>query len=292
MANFCSKCGRPLADGEVCNCQFTSATPGQNISGENTTQQQVPFVNANQDPVSGGMPNQQGVPSQMPYQPAQPSAFSMFMNRLGYVLKNCITRPVDTFRSYASAGDFKVGLTFIGIEALAFGFFMLALFANIDSSIGGLTNMMGSSASSIGLGMPLASAFFLSFFLVVAFAFAFSGLLTLFGKVVFKSEITYKQALCVTGTKSLAAAPFWIVAIIILFLNISWGILFGGFGTILAYLYSYITFDEITSIDKNKKLYAMFFSFIALSIVMTIVINLTYKLYLPSSLRVITNFLG
>ena len=43
---FCTKCGRPLQDGEVCNCQTENAQPqAENVQAENAqpqTEQQTP----------------------------------------------------------------------------------------------------------------------------------------------------------------------------------------------------------------------------------------------------------
>ena len=41
MGKFCTKCGRPLADGEVCNCQGTAGSQVQLVMQEQPQYQQA-----------------------------------------------------------------------------------------------------------------------------------------------------------------------------------------------------------------------------------------------------------
>ena len=60
MGNFCTKCGKPLADGEVCNCQGAApqidpaqqAAPQQQSAAPQQQYQQAPQQQAQEPPAS------------------------------------------------------------------------------------------------------------------------------------------------------------------------------------------------------------------------------------------------
>ena len=51
MARFCTQCGRPLADGEICQCQMTG---NQQTGNQQTGNQQNQYYN--NGPQTGGQP--------------------------------------------------------------------------------------------------------------------------------------------------------------------------------------------------------------------------------------------
>lgn len=166
MAKFCIHCGRPLKDGEVCQCQ-ASADASQNAAG--TAEQQTSAD------TNGGYrqaaPNDrrqysqsaQGAAQQGAYQPAPgpyvpktpkaPNGFSIYMSQLWECIKAYFNDAPGTIGVASSHKDVKTGLTFACVGFIMFGLSAMSILSSSMRSIkSSLSLLSGPLASSKGLG--------------------------------------------------------------------------------------------------------------------------------------------
>lgn len=267
MSKFCTKCGRPLQEGEVCTCQ------NEQVSQQTTQNGQAQF----QQPI-----NQQQVP---------PSGFSLYIKRFWDVATKTMKSPASMLRTFVKANDFKLGLGFIGVNAAIFSLFIVILFGKVNSIILSLTNLFGRLSSmglesAMGMGsslsFPLFKIFLVTFVLSFGGACVLAALLLFFTKVIFKFNADYKQMLCVASSKSLASIPFSLVACLFAFVMPTWSIFIVSFGALLGYFYVAAAIKGAGIVDEDKLTYILFLSFAAMVIVTAIVMQVSYKMYLPS----------
>jgi hypothetical protein len=90
--------------------------------------------------------------------------------------------------------------------------------------------------------------------------------------------------LCATGASSIAAVPFILAGIIIMFLNINIGIYVASFGIILQLIYTVSALKGASQIDENKAVYVLFLSVVVVLIAVIILIKMFYTMYLPDKL--------
>ena len=96
MGNFCTKCGKPLADGEVCNCQGAApqidpaqqAAPQQQSAAPQQQYQQAPQQQYQQVPPQQ---YQQQYQQMAPQQSAASDYFKQFFNTALNVWKKPVT---------------------------------------------------------------------------------------------------------------------------------------------------------------------------------------------------------
>ena len=209
---FCTKCGKPLAEGEVCSCQ---QTPVQ-------TQGAAP-----QQPVTPPVMQQaapQGTPAM---QPAQPNAVGEFFKELWVLILGMLKTPVATISNYVGKAEVKYAFVLIGVNAVVaalvrlFGILKMKSASSISdlsySDISDIFNMaMGSSAkssSSYTAGFVVKNMLFSLLFVIVA-AVVVAAVILLFANVLAKVKVSFTQALCIASLTAVFVAPASLIAFI------------------------------------------------------------------------------
>lgn len=271
MAKFCVYCGRALQEGEICHCRSVAQ---QAVPSKTEGAVAAAIVSASK---AGG-----------------------YLRTLWDLVKKSFRAPARMLRSFAASGDAKAALGLVGAQAILFALFMDVLCSRITASFLGavkgasstLGALFGSSFSSLEnseefqslFQFPLGKIFFLSLVLAVAAAFLFAGLLLLFSKA-FKSRTTYRHMLCVSGANSLAAAPFLLVGILGLLINIRLGIGIVCLGFLLQPYFTFEALNGTAAVEEDKSVYVCFLSFAVLTLVMLFVAKQIYPQYLPTELK-------
>ncbi|MCI1965533.1 MAG: hypothetical protein LKJ17_05305 [Oscillospiraceae bacterium] len=271
MAKFCVYCGRPLEEGEVCQCRNISAQATPLKAEEKVAQANI-----------------------------LPSKAGKYVQGLWHFIRQSFQAPVQAMRSFAASADVNEAFGLIGIQAIAFGLFMVVLCSKLSdvlttalygglSSIGSLFswasgNLFENSDAIADLGrFPMGKIFFLSLLLAAVSAFLFAGILLMFSKV-FKGQTTYRHMLCVSGANSLASAPFLLLGIVGLWINFELGI---GIACLSLFLQPYFTLEALNGleiVEKDKSVYFCFLSFAVLALAMLLVAKQIYPQYLPTGL--------
>lgn len=240
MGNFCTKCGKPLADGEVCNCQGVapqidpaqqaapqqqSAAPQQQYQQAQQQQyQQAPQQQYQQAPQQQYQqaPQQQfqQVPPQQyqqqyqqmaPQQSAASDYFKQFLNTALNVWK----KPVTAGKEYVMSGKFTLAIGYLIVQAVLA--VILGMVFEARSSLANLAEFAGSS-----VGLTYVKVFFGTLFLSAIFSIMLAGLLLGFNLIA-KNNMTFKNALCLVSVRSIVIAPAMVVALIIILINPAWG---------------------------------------------------------------------
>lgn len=120
---FCTKCGRPLQDDEVCSCQTQAQAPVTPIQSTETASQESvsPEQASSASTQASATPYQASIsPVQVSVipQPAQPNAFAEFLKLLWTIVLGVLRAPVTSINTYVEKADVKVACALIGLYAI------------------------------------------------------------------------------------------------------------------------------------------------------------------------------
>ncbi|MCH5251533.1 MAG: hypothetical protein J1F22_01050 [Lachnospiraceae bacterium] len=216
MGNFCTNCGRPLEEGEVCNCTQTTET------------QPAP-----ETPEAASQPQPQPVaPSQSATE--LKSGFQNLLTAIKTIFKN----PEETANTLGKEENWLTAIILIAAQAVLSGLFALA------------TTGISLAILSFRAG-DLAVVFFFTFICSLLLSAAMFGLYLGLGKAV-KGQSTPKSALAVIGTRCFFTAPLTVIAILLTMLNVVLGIIFFTAGEFFALLLIFMTIQKSFAISANK----------------------------------------
>ena len=234
---FCTKCGKPLQDGEVCLCQSAAqpqVTPVAPV-------QVAPPVQAAALPVQAAVI----------YQPAQPNAFSVFIKGLWEIVIGVLKTPVTTINTYVQKADAKIACTLIGISAVVTAFVrlfgLLQENSKISSSISdlGLSNL-GLSASELRdlygqydytakhSGIYIFKQMCFSALIIIAVAAAVALVIMVAVNTFGKGKATYIQGITIASLTAILAIPAVIIAYIFGAFGVAFFAALGGWITVFA----------------------------------------------------------
>ncbi|WP_310604393.1 Yip1 family protein [Anaerosporobacter sp.] len=287
MANFCGKCGKPLQDGEVCSCSASTVNE-QPVNAEQVNAQPV-----NEQPVQpvqqanvGGQVNMQPVqgqpsqgeansqPNQFSQQASQAAAVAgKYAKNIWQILLDIWKAPADNLKSFVNESNFVNALIVIGAEALLTMLFSCVLvrqfYKLMMGFIGGLAYFMDD------IDVNYFSTCLGALIMTVLSACIFAGVTMLIVKQVGKANKTFKEAICITATKSMALLPFLVVGLVLSIINLPIGLLFVGFGGVLGLLYVHTSLDDGSIENSNKRIYVTFL-IIAIHVIALALISYLY----------------
>ena len=289
MAKFCTKCGRRLEEGEVCNCQGQAQGAGQTqhtaqaqdtgqaqhtaqaqdmSQAQHTAQAQPQYQYQYQGQQAAKMQIDTEQMKQMGAQ-AVAGAQNMFL-RIVPVLK----RPVTETRKIASEHSPLVGLEFMGLKALVVLIIVLVAAARLSDAMGGLIEMPYFKLILLALLLTLAMDV-LEAFLLKSFAGMCGG------------STDINAMLSVVGSRALydgiIAAAAGILALVFP-KGMVFVVLIGG--VILPYV-EYGAFRAVVPGDEDRRVYAFFL----VKAIVTVVMYLIFYALGQSVLSVLTGSL-
>ncbi len=167
---FCTKCGRQLQDGEVCNCQQT-ATPVTPINpAPQAGQSQAAFTQPAGQPQAGSTQpagQQQAAFASSAAAPAKPNPAANIFKEIMQTALGLLKTPVETTASATQKASFPVAGVIIAIVALVEGLFDMfsSMVSHAQSSSGSLDSW--ESLFSQAFNKPNYFLVFLASFLTV-----------------------------------------------------------------------------------------------------------------------------
>ena len=302
MGNFCTKCGKPLADGEVCNCQGAApqidpaqqATPQQQSAAPQQQYQQAPQQQYQQAPQQQYQqaPQQQyqQVPPQQyqqqyqqmaPQQSAASDYFKQFFNTALNVWK----KPVTAGKEYVMSGKFTLAIGYLLVQAVLA--VILGMVFEARSSLANLAELAGSS-----VGVTYVKVFFGTLFLSAIFSIMLAGLLLGFNLIA-KNNMTFKNALCLVSVRSIVIAPAMVVALIIILINPAWG----GVFSLIINIWGFVAIVKalpVVSEQSDNLLVHLVTAAILIFVIIALIIMFTIGLecYCPGVVSEIKSALG
>ena len=302
MGNFCTKCGKPLADGEVCNCQGAApqidpaqqAAPQQQSAVVQQQYQQAPQQQYQQAPQQQYQqaPQQQyqQVPPQQyqqqyqqmaPQQSAASDYFKQFLNTALNVWK----KPVTAGKEYVMSGKFTLAIGYLIVQAVLA--VILGMVFEARSSLANLAEFAGSS-----VGVTYVKVFFGTLFLSAIFSIMLAGLLLGFNLIA-KNNMTFKNALCLVSVRSIVIAPAMVVALIIILINPAWG----GVFSLIINIWGFVAIVKalpVVSEQSDNLLVHLVTAAILIFVIISLIIMFTIGLecYCPGVMSEIKSALG
>ena len=294
MGNFCTKCGKPLADGEVCNCQGAApqidpaqqAAPQQQSAAPQQQYQQAPQQQYQQAPQQQyqQVPPQQYQQQYQQMAPQQSAASDYFKQFLNTAL-NVWKKPVTAGKEYVMSGKFTLAIGYLIVQAVLA--VILGMVFEARSSLANLAEFAGSS-----VGVTYVKVFFGTLFLSAIFSIMLAGLLLGFNLIA-KNNMTFKNALCLGSVRSIVIAPAMVVALIIILINPAWG----GVFSLIINIWGFVAIVKalpVVSEQSDNLLVHLVTAAILIFVIIALIIMFTIGLecYCPGVVSEIKSALG
>lgn len=293
-------CGRPLAEGEVCNCQNnanTQETAPQ--TADTNTQANAPAAEANAQPDNtnaqaqtaaqndynqGANPNQnfnQGgpIPNQnfnqgfnqnyngnqgMPYGAAPQQAHSSELgNKIKFVfskIAGMFKSPSATIKEFIAKDDLHYGAIMMAINIIGVFIISLIEFLYLNNKLYDM--------------LPVAKLLLVTVIIAVINTFGAAGLLYAFTNKTFKSNTSIAHIFAIKGVTSVLSVCLQVVTIIFTLLSAKLGLVL----SVVAFIYTSVIFIanyvETVKLDTDKKSYALLITYSIVFIVEVIIFYL------------------
>lgn len=251
MGNFCTQCGRPLQEGEVCNCTAQAAPNPAPAAPTPTPVAPNPVT----PPPAAPTP----VPTPVQVAPSQSSReIKQGVENLVTALKTVWKNPAEAASVLAKKESWFAALILIAAQALFSG-----LFALTNYGVG----LEHNSAIS------LAISFCFTFFFSIALSAAAMGMYLGIGKAV-KANVTLKSALATASIRCFICLPLTFIGLLLGIASAEIGMFFFFLGEIIAAFLSILAVEKNFEVNANRAflivvstyvvLYVLFIIFAAL----------------------------
>ena len=239
MARFCTRCGRPLEEGEVCNCGQEAAPQQQQAQQQQVAQEAAPQQQQAQQQVAPQFQQQQS--GQQFQQQAQQQGYAQnsqqfqqtqqavtgFLGKMFGSFLDIIKHPVTGGRDVILAGGVAVGIALMVLQGI-----LTAIFAAIgaNKAFGDMVGVV-SYFSSDDVKIPYVKIIFLTLILSVILSFVLALLLFL-GNLIMKNTVSFTQMIGAASLRSSVVIITNILAIIVCLINPVGGMLVFAIGNI------------------------------------------------------------
>ncbi|HAB62441.1 MAG TPA: hypothetical protein DCE48_17395 [Lachnospiraceae bacterium] len=223
-----------------------------------------------------GQPNSQ--PNQFGQQASQAAAVAgKYAKNIWQILLDIWKAPADNLKSFVNEKNFVNALILIGAEALLMVLFSCIILKKVYSMIMGIVGGI-SYYFYDEVKVPYLRTIFSTLIGTALGACIFAAITMLIVKQVGKANKSFKEAICITATKSAAFLPFLVVAIITSLFSLPLTIIVMALGGILGYFYVHTSLDDGSIQDGNKHVYTSFLIYAVYIIVSLLLMYLFSKL--------------
>lgn len=264
MAKFCIHCGKPLEEGEVCSCQ--QATAENAAPQPDATDNQTPVEEVKAETPVTPTPQQttstNGTTNNTTENTSNTAKSNEFVEKLKLVFTkfaDYFKSPTGTVKEFAAKNDSMYGILMICTNLIVLFLLSLILINSGASAlrsiplIGSLGILLSDSAFSIALMITVIFA---------AYYFAMAGMLVLTTKSMFKGNMKFSQTVSIVGVNAFINAVILIVAIILMLISPTLGLIVLYLGILYSSLMEYVSYIEMTDISSDKKAYALLISLV------------------------------
>ena len=300
MAKFCTKCGKMLADGEICNCgqaygqqqnQYQNVYQGQ--MGEqnqyrNVYQGQMGGQNQYRNVYQGQMGGQNQY--QNVYQGQMAGLYAgqaaMMAKGIWANIIDIVKRPVTTGKRLVQDANIKTAMILIMVHAIMNAVFIMLAENKIAEEI---YKEYKANSSDIKITMPYLRAFIVTILITFCISCALAGVMLVCYRL---SDIvvSYIQMLVLVSVRSAMLIPAVFISGVIFIISMGYGFAAFEYVSIIGLICMVCTAAAITPDDKKDKL-VLLMSVMVL-VFLAVKIFIIYKmcpLYLPEDKRDILN---
>ena len=239
MAKFCTKCGKKLKEGEVCDCQKETEKEEKTESTKVSTNEYVDnYIN---------------------------------------VVKGIFKKPVETMKQYGKRENFGLGLIMIAINCLITVLFVYLGFKELVSnteSLGGFFGygLLGYHSSNVEIPIEV----LVKIFVIMAGGFlSTAGMLYVIAGPLFKAKVDFKQLVSLVGVCSVLTTITTIVATICMYISMKLMFVVVLVSGVLYLTHLYHGFMSTNDVEEEKIGYTYT---IAISVATFIVVYLLPKI--------------
>lgn len=236
MANFCTKCGRKLIEGQPCPCTFAEETTEKEQSTEKEqTREEVQYEED----------------TEKKKQDTAAAAKNLFQTMF-----DLIKRPSSALAETVKDETSKAGLIMMGIEAVLSGLYLYLLVNKlISATMSGFSSFTGTSAAASQA--PSAGSFLMyGIVLTMITSLVISGLVLGFMRTMGHARMNWLQSCQIAGIKGIGASLGWILGILGLLLGLySFSLLAILFGSVLGFIYFVVALMSYPEVKKDAVAY-------------------------------------
>lgn len=240
MAKFCTNCGKPLTEGQQCECFQNTVSSDTNIS----------------------MDSQQSANAQN-NQTNDIVAYLKAMYAFGI---SFIKSPSSMIKLVAQKEDFKIGLFFLGLQAIATSLLAMLMLnraakATIDF-FGGLGSLLGMAFRGNGPKIPYFSIFFKDVIFIAIQFFALACIIFVISKFLFKGKGFFKALIGVLGVATIPLSVTLLASLILVFISFKLVLYVVIFSIILTMLLNVFGIKETFRISDDRVVYSLTLSYL------------------------------
>lgn len=295
MARFCSQCGKPLEEGQTCDCQEQSRRNAvETMQKEAGQSAAAPQVAAGTVPPPQGVPPDFGAyqggmqpPPQNPQVPqgaqpyyqqpkAAPSAGSLYFKRLGSLIKCIFKAPATAVNTLVKQKDYPVAWGIAIVNSVVFALMVIAFCNRICEGAGNFSALFGMSGL-YGFDFPYGRVFFTSLIGSFAAVMLFVCIALFFVKVVYRREMGFTAGLCVAAGFSVPVVLFNFAALVFVFLWPPMAMFLYGSGMIFSYFFGYQGIKAASGLEDNQLLYCSALTFVTANLANLLILYVLTK---------------
>lgn len=166
--------------------------------------------------------------------------------------KGMIYTPIDTINEFTKKSNFSFAMILVLALSIITGLFTMSLCKNgYNLYLGRVYNASNPFITGT-IEIPYMKIFFTSLILVFGLSFIYTGLLYLVNNTIFKRECDFKEVYSMYGICSIISSLGLLISTILVFVNITFGVIIFALTSILNVVYSYHGLKFLGSKDENK----------------------------------------
>lgn len=274
MARFCTRCGKPLEEGEVCSCTQEAAAPQQQTAQAAAPQQQTAQTAPQQQTAqSAGY-----VPNEQQFQQTQ-QAVKGFLAKLANTFLEMLLHPVTVGKNIIQAGEFGVGIGMFVLQGIFSALFAAIIMSN---TFGKLFKAMSYFDDETELSYVKIFFVTLIFSMVLSFIFA---LLLWVGNLIIKNKVSYQQMIVAASARSCVVIVATIIAIIVGLMNVQYGLCVFLIGNIWGFFVVLMAMPVMQESVRNKLPLIMILVYLIFLLASTFCEKKGFVMYFPGDMQ-------
>ena len=168
------------------------------------------------------------------------------------LVKGMIYTPIDTIKDFTKKSSFNLAMILVGVLSVITGLFVMSLCKNglnysMQLAYSGINSFMPSS-----IEIPYMKIFFTSLVLVFGLSFVYTFILYIVNTMIFKRKADFKEVYSMYGACSIVSSLGILASTILIFVNVSLGMIMFALTSILNVVYSYHGLNFLGNKDENK----------------------------------------
>lgn len=252
MADLCTKCGKPLQQGQVCSCQAQGSEKEEN---QGQVENLAPKVDQRQE-------------YKQQFDAVKEKSVAIFQRVIGLIIA-VFKDPVKSLEQFAASGDYTLALVLIGIQAVLSGLFGLCVLGKVNGPL-----------HIFSLPKVFFVTLFASYGLSCLLALLLFGLVKALG-----GKTKYPNMLCVAGARSIALLPVTLVSLVLFFINNGFGTALFYAGNLLGMIFIFTAVKKAAEIEEKKMVYILFFAMLLFLIANGLAARYGFPLYYSKGMK-------